>query len=158
MDFLELVLDNDISICDLRKYDLLIKDLRYDWIKQSNNQNPFHLIVDYLVQLKKVSKFANSILRNKLAAEGSEENWYNYFNLEEDVDWASIHTRNSTCTIETQLQSFYSKVFHFAITTNDFLCNAINVTRHGVPFVIYSLKPLFTFLLSVLLCRIIGRM
>ena len=121
MEFFELVLDYGISIHDLRKYNFLIKGLPYDWIKQSNNQDPFDLIVDYLVQLKKVPKFAYSILQDKLAAEDLEEKWLNYFNLDEDVDWAVIHIRNFTCTIETQLRSFYFKIFHRAVATNDFL-------------------------------------
>ena len=121
MEFFELVLDYDISIPDLRKYNFLIKGLPYDWIKQSNNQDPFDLIVDCLVQLKKVPKFAYSILQDKLVAEDLEEKWFYYFNLEEDVDWAVIHTRNFTCTIETQLRSFYFKIFHRAVATNDFL-------------------------------------
>ena len=55
MEFFELVLEYDICIYDLIKYNFLIKGLPYDWIKQSNNQNPFDLIADYLVQLKKGS-------------------------------------------------------------------------------------------------------
>ena len=41
-------------------------------------------------------------------------------NLEES-DWSPHHTNNFKCTIETQLRSFYFKVFHNAIGINDFL-------------------------------------
>ena len=44
------------------------------------------------------------------------------FEANADTDeWSRIHTRNFKCTVETQLKSFYFKVLHKAIATNDFL-------------------------------------
>ena len=36
-------------------------------------------------------------------------------------EWSQIHRANFKCTIETQLRSFYFKVFHNAIGVNSFL-------------------------------------
>ena len=44
-----------------------------------------------------------------------------YFYVLEEVEWDYIHKTNFTCTIETQLRSFYFKLFHRAICTNQFL-------------------------------------
>lgn len=38
-----------------------------------------------------------------------------------ESDWKEIHGRNYKCTIETQLRSFYFKVFHKTIALNEFL-------------------------------------
>ena len=48
------------------------------------------------------------------------ENLFNDFLEDEDFEWEDIHNRNFKCTIETQLRSFYFKVFHRAIAFNDF--------------------------------------
>ena len=41
--------------------------------------------------------------------------------MEEDKDWGIIHTNNFSCSIETQMRSFYVKIFHTTICTNKFL-------------------------------------
>jgi len=121
MEFFELVLQYDISIKDLRKYNFLVKALPFDWLHQNNTQDPFDLIVDNLLRTDKVPRFAYSILREKQSPAIREEQWFDYFDLQEDIDWHKIHTNIFHCTIETQLRAFYFKVFHHAVATNEFL-------------------------------------
>ena len=50
-----------------------------------------------------------------------ENKWVDCLLVLEEIDWNDVHSSNFTCTIETQLRSFYFKFFHRAICTNQFL-------------------------------------
>ena len=75
-----------------------------------------------LVSLGKLKFQSNvySILRDHTVVE-VENKWMDLLNVLEEVEWDYIHKANFTCTIETQLRSFYFKLFHRAICTNQFL-------------------------------------
>ena len=49
----------------------------------------------------------------------------------EDIDWSQTHENIFSCSIETQLRSFYFKIFHKAICTNRFLHR---IGRNDSPF------------------------
>ena len=66
---------------------------------------------------KKVPKHVYSILRNQASVE-VENKWIDCL---DEVQWNYIHNANFKCTIETQMRSFYFKLFHKAICTNQFL-------------------------------------
>ena len=66
---------------------------------------------------KKVPKHVYSILRNQASVE-VENKWIDYL---DEVEWNYILNANFKCTIETQMRSFYFKLFHKAICTNQFL-------------------------------------
>ena len=57
-----------------------------------------------------------------------------------DMDWPSIHTRNFKCTIETQLKSFYFKLFHNAIAVKSFLFKIYRVSLPCAFFVVNTQK------------------
>ena len=50
-----------------------------------------------------------------------ENKWTDCLDVLDELDWNDIHRANFNCTIETQLRSFYFKLFHRAICTNQFL-------------------------------------
>jgi hypothetical protein len=59
---------------------------------------------------------------DKNPPENAQLYWQNIFNMEtEDLEWEEVHTRNFSCTIETQLRSFYCKIIFRAIAFNNFL-------------------------------------
>lgn len=126
MTFEDLVLEYDIPITDRRKYDSLMNGIFLNWFEdqQNVNENIFDKIVVELVKKSKVPKHAYSLLRcvDTLSQSKIEIKWENSLGLErDDVDWHVVHTNNFKCTIETQLRSFYFKVFHNAIALNSFL-------------------------------------
>ena len=71
-----------------------------------------------------VPRYAYGIMSNKLPPERIQNYWESTFEDfcdEGDVEWEQIHIRNFKCTIETQLRSFYFKLFYKAIAFNSFL-------------------------------------
>ena len=67
---------------------------------------------------------AYGILRSRagLQCTKMENKWEQWLGLDvNDLDWILVHKRNFKCTIETQLKSFYFKLFHNAIALNSFL-------------------------------------
>ena len=87
-----------------------------DWFQNSKNiqENVFDKICSSLVSEKKVPKHVYYILRNQASNE-IENKWIDCLDAVDEVEW------NFKCTIETQLSSFYFKLFHKAICTNQFL-------------------------------------
>ena len=93
-----------------------------DWFQNSKNiqENVFDKICSSLVSEKKVLKHVYSIRRNQASVE-VENKWIDYLDVVDEVEWNYIHNANFKCTIETQMRSFYFKLFHKAICTNQFL-------------------------------------
>ena len=93
-----------------------------DWFQNSKNiqENVFDKICSSLVSEKKVPKHVYSILRNQASVE-VENKWIDCLDVVDEVEWNYIHNANFKCTIETQMRSFYLKLFHKAICTNQFL-------------------------------------
>ena len=120
--FEDLVIEFDIPIRDRRKYNSLMKGIFLDWFGNPKNiqDNVFDHITSSLLGEAKVPKHVYSILRDQTVVE-VEDKWVDLFNVLEEVEWDYIHKTNFTCTIETQLRSFYFKLFHRAICTNKFL-------------------------------------
>ena len=120
--FEDLVVEFDIPISDRRKYNSLMNGIYLDWFQNSKNiqENVFDKICSSLVSEKKVPKHVYSILRNQASVE-VENKWTDCLDVVDEVDWNYIHNANFNCTIETQIRSFYFKLFHKAICTNQFL-------------------------------------
>ena len=120
--FEDLVLEFDIPISDRRKYNSLMNGIYLDWFQNPKNiqENIFDKICSSLVGEKKVPKHVYSILRNQASVE-VENKWTDWLDVVDEVEWNDIHNANFKCTIETQLRSFYFKLFHKAICTNQFL-------------------------------------
>ena len=125
LTFEELVLQYDIPITDRRKYDSLMNGIYLSWFSdQQVDENIFDKIVSQLAIKSKVPRHAYILLRDKdsLSQGKAEKKWHECLGLDEnDVDWSVIHTNNFKCTVDTQLRSFYFKMFHNAITLNSFL-------------------------------------
>ena len=88
------------------------------------DENIFDKIVLELVKKLKVPKHAYSLLRDKdyLSQNKVENKWEDCLGLDRnDIDWFAIHRHNFKCTLDTQLRSFYFKVYHNAIAVNSFL-------------------------------------
>lgn len=71
-----------------------------------------------------MSKYTYNILLKKYSCTNAkrESKWEELFGHQpKEKDWSIIHTSNFCCTIETQLRSFYFKIFHNAIGFNAFL-------------------------------------
>ena len=120
--FEDLVVEFDIPISDRRKYNSLMNGIYLDWFQNSKNiqENVFDKICSSLVSEKKVPKHVYFILRNQASVE-VENKWIDCLDVVDEVEWNYIHNANFKCTIETQMRSFYFKLFHKAICTNQFL-------------------------------------
>ena len=101
---------------------LLMNDIYSDWFQNPKNihDNVFDKISASLVGEKKVPTHFYSILRNRAHAD-FENKWTECLDVLDELNWKDIHRANFNCTIETQLGSFYFKLFHRAICTNQFL-------------------------------------
>ena len=124
--FEDLVLEYDIPITDRRKYDSLMNGLFLNWFTDQYDVdgNVFDNIVSELVKKFKVPKHAYSLLRNKdhLSQSKVENKWQECLELDKnEVEWSEVHKNNFRCTLDTQLRSFYFKIFHNAIALNAFL-------------------------------------
>ena len=120
--FEDLVVEFDIPITDRRKYNSLMNGINLDWFQNPKNiqENVFVKISTSLVSEKKVPRHVYSILRNQATVE-VENKWIYSLDVLDELEWNDIHNANFNCTIETQLRSFYFKLFHRAICTNQFL-------------------------------------
>ena len=114
--FEDLVIEFDIPIRDRRKYNSSMNGIFLDWFGNPKNiqDNVFDKITSSLIGEAKVPKPVYSILRDHAVVK-VENKWMDLLNVLEEVEWDYIHKVNFTCTIETQLRSFYFKLFHRAI-------------------------------------------
>jgi len=123
--FEDLVLEYDISIKDRRKYTFLVKGISLDWFYNPPEvlDNIFDKIVQSLFDHAKITRPSYYIFKVEENPEKAELYWTEVLDIEnaDDIDWQSIHDNNFKCTIETQIRSFYFKIFHRAICTNKFL-------------------------------------
>lgn len=121
--FEDLVIEYDISIKDRRKYNSLMKGILMDWFYNpiTVDDNIHEKIVESLFEGSKVTKHAYNTLKTYESPGDIELYWFDILEVEGEIDWANIHDNNFRCTIETQLRSFYFKIFHRAICTNKFL-------------------------------------
>ena len=134
--FEDLVLEFDISIKDRRKYNFLMNGLLLDWFYNPKNvqESIFEKIVLSLFDNGKISKYSYIILKKKVSPLDTELFWFDTLDMvgdPEDIDWSQTHENNFSCSIETQLRSFYFKIFHKAICTNRFLHR---IGRNDSPF------------------------
>ena len=99
-----------------------MNDIHLDWYQNSKNiqENVFDKICSSFVSEKKVPKHVYFILRDQASVE-VENKWIDCLDVVDEVEWNYIHNANFKCTTETQLRSFYFKIFHKAIWTNQFL-------------------------------------
>jgi len=125
--FDDLIVEFDIPYTDRRKYNFFMKSIVNCEILddfEDNDLDTFDIFSNNLILTPKVPRYTYSIMSNKLPPEKIQNFWEDAFENvcdEEDFDWENIHTRNFKCTIETQLRSFYFKLFHRAIAFNSFL-------------------------------------
>jgi len=125
--FDDLIIEYDIPYRDRRKYNSLMKcivdkELLDD--ATSDDCEFFDIFSNNLIMAHKVPRYSYSILIDKSPPAKSQLFWKDLFKNyidAEDLDWETIHIRNFKCTIETQLRSFYFKLFHRAIAFNNFL-------------------------------------
>ena len=74
------------------------------------------------MKVKKIPRYAYKRLLKNVDPVKDERRWDEVFNENmEQRDWSVHHSNNFSCTIETQVRSFYFKLFHNAIGTNAFL-------------------------------------
>ena len=85
-----------------------------------NNEKRYKSWGSFSCGWKKGPKTFYSILRNRAYVD-VENKWTDCLDVLDELDWNDIHRANFNCTIETQLRSFYFKLFHRAICTNQFL-------------------------------------
>ena len=71
--------------------------------------------------LKKTPKYAYTILLQTCAPEKKMAFWNDIHQDQNQLNWDKIHTNNFKCTINVRIRSFYFKLFHRAITLNNFL-------------------------------------
>ncbi len=125
--FDDLIVEFDIPYTDRRKYNFFVKSIVNCGILddfEGQDLDIFDIFSNNLILAPKVPRYTYSIMSNKLPPEKTQMFWKNSFeNIsdEEDFEWVEIHTRNFKCTIETQLRSFYFKLFHKAFAFNKFL-------------------------------------
>jgi len=122
--FEDLVIEFDISIRDRRKYNSLMKGISFDWFYNPADvqDNIFEEIVQSMFGPSKITKHSYNILKTNVSPINTELYWMEILNVDGDeIEWGRVHDNNFHCTIETQLRSFYFKIFHKAICTNKFL-------------------------------------
>ena len=83
-----------------------------DWFLNPKNiqKNVFETVSATLLDVDKVPRYAYSILKDPTPVE-VENKWVDCLLVLEEIDWNDVHSSNFTCTIETQLRSFYFKFF-----------------------------------------------
>ena len=125
--FDDLIIEFDISYKDRRKYNSLMKSIVERGLVDDASEDqlePFEIFSSNLILAPKVPRYTYSIMLDKSSPSKATTFWENQFNDTvdwHDLEWEDIHNRNFKCTIETQLRSFYFKIFHRAIAFNDFL-------------------------------------
>ena len=127
--------------------------LLIDWFYCSKNvqDNIFDKIVSSLFGNGKITKHSYSIFKEKHSPFDTETFWFDTLDMEGDTDWGMIHENNFSCSIETQLRSFYFKIFHKAICTNKFLHK---IGRNDSPLCHFCKKMMnlsFTYFVNVML-------
>ena len=123
--FEELILDFDVSHKDRRKYNFLLKNIPNCWLETTNikntDYNAVDTIIEKLVQIKKVPRYAYYVIQDSCTPDKRYEFWKNIVTLPPDLNWKLVHDVNFWCSIDTRLRSFYFKIFHKSIALNDFL-------------------------------------
>ena len=123
--FEDLVLEYDISIKDRRKYNSLMNGILLDWFDYplQVQESIFDEVVETLFGNVKVTKSSYNLFKSQEIPVNAENFWIEALDIDDDDDndWAGIHSNNFNCTIETQIRTFYLKIFHRAICTNKFL-------------------------------------
>ena len=124
--FEDLVLEYDVSIKDMRKYNSLMNGILLDWfdyplqVQESMSDE----IVETLFVNVKVTKSSYNLFKSQEIPVNAENFWIEALDIgggDNDNDWAAVHSNNFNCNIETQIRAFYFKIFHMAICTNKFL-------------------------------------
>ncbi|XP_071501744.1 uncharacterized protein [Diadema antillarum] len=148
--FEELVLDYDIDKSDRRKYNFLMKNIPQEWLTRSeiNQDLIFETTVGKLMQTRKVSKYVYDVMLEKVIPVNHFSFWNDLFNLNSPI-WEKILMRNLTSTIDTQLRSFFVKLFYRAIALNEFL---FKIKRKDSPLCFFCNKSPETFLHLFILC------
>ena len=125
--FDDLIIEFDISYRDRRKYNFLMKSIFDSGILddfEDHNFDTFDIFSKNLILAPKIPRYTYNVMSIKIPPEKIQNYWEDIFEDfcdKGDVDWEEIHIRNYKCTIETQLRSFYFKLFHKAIAFNSFL-------------------------------------
>ena len=125
--FDDLIIEFDISYKDRRKYNALFENvINCGLLDDFSDQvyDIFNIFSNNIILAPKVPRYTYYIMLKKLPPEKYQNFWGNIlvdsgYNV--DVEWDENHNRNIKCTIETQLRSFYFKVFYKAIAFNSFL-------------------------------------
>ena len=123
--FEELVIEFDIPIRDRKKYESLLNGIFLSWFDNvaEVDENVHDKIVTDLLKVKKIPRHSYRLMLKKADPTKAERRWSESFseNIVLPIDWSTFHSNNFSCTIETQIRSFYFKLFHNAIGTNAFL-------------------------------------
>ena len=116
-----------------------MKGISLDWYYNPPQvlDNIFDKIVQSLFDHAKVTKQSYHIFKILENPDKAEPFWNEVLDIEndDDIDWQSIYDNNFKYTIETQIRSFYFKIFHRAICTNQFLHK---IGRTDTLFVIFA--------------------
>ena len=100
-----------------------MKNIPNSWLNMSDwdNEEIFHKIVNNLCQAKKVPKYVYPILLGIFSPTKHTDFWEELSLSPNSEEWDKIHLRNFKCSIDSRIRSFYFKLFHKAISLNDFL-------------------------------------
>ena len=134
--------------------------LYLDWFVDSQDvdKNIFDKIVFELLSKLKVPRYAFSVLRSKDNSSQVKvgNKWEDWLGLDRnEIDWSVMHNINFKCTIETQLRSFYFKVFHNAIALNSFL---YKIGRRDSPLCYFCQELPETLIHIFCKCRVVAPM
>ena len=111
--FEDLVLEYDISNKDRRKYNSLMNGILLDWFDYplQVQDSIFDEIVETLFGNVKVTKSSYNIFKSQEIPVNAENFWIEALDIDDDNDWAAIHSNNFNCAIEMQIRAFYLKFF-----------------------------------------------
>ena len=113
--FEDLVLEYDISIKDRHKYNSLMNGILSDWFDYplQVQESIFDEVVETLFGNVKVTKSSYNLFKSQEIPVNAENFGIEALDIDidDDNDWAAIHSNNFNCTIETQIRAFYLKIF-----------------------------------------------
>ena len=125
--FDDLIIEYDISYKNTGKHNSLMKSIVERELLDNISIGtfvPFNVFFFSWFLAQKVPRYTYSIMLDASPSEKAITFWevlFSDFVEDKDFEWENIHNRNFKCTIETQLRSFYLKIFHRAIAFNQFL-------------------------------------
>jgi hypothetical protein len=125
--FDDLIIEFDIPYTDRRKYNSLCKSIVEGELLDDATVEDcefFDAFSNNILLAPKVPRYCYHMLVDKTPPVKAQLFWEDLLNSDEEalnLEWEDVHSRNFSCTIETQLRAFYFKVFYRAIAFNNCL-------------------------------------